>query len=152
MRRLQIEDTGTLLMAIQQEIERSEDARYYHRLHGLLLLAAGHSCGQVAKAFGADDTTVQRWVRRFEKGGLRGLRERRKSGRPRSLSPDLWGRLQADLRRTPREFGLDGTLWDGPSLSKHLRCRYGVKLGVRQCQRIFRQMGFRPRGLHPQIT
>src|SRR6185437_8346276 len=72
MRRLQIEDTGALLMAIQQEIERSEDARYYHRLHGLLLLAAGHSCGQVAEVFGADDTTVQRWVRRFEEGGFEG--------------------------------------------------------------------------------
>lgn len=152
MRKLEIEDTGALRIAIQQEIERSEDARYYHRLHGLLLLAAGHSCRQVAGVFGEDDTTVQRWVRRFEQGGLRGLRERKKSGRPRSLSEELWSQLQADLHKTPQEFGLETTLWDGPSLSRHLRCRYGVELGVRQCQRIFRQMGFQRRGLRPQVA
>ena len=152
MHKLQIEGTEALRLAIQQEIERSDDSRYDHRLHGLLLLAAGHSCRQVAGVFGEDDTTVQRWVRRFEQGGLGGLRDRKKSGRPRALSPDLWGQLQADLSKSPEEFGLESALWDGPSLSRHLQCRYGVKLGVRQCQRIFRQMGFRPRRLCPQVA
>ena len=152
MRKLEIENTGALRIAIQQEIERSEDARYYHRLHGLLLLAAGHSCRQVAGVFGEDDTTVQRWVRRFEQGGLRGLRERKKSGRRRTLSADLWSQLRADLCKAPRDFGLESALWDGPSLSRHLRYRYGVELGVRQCQRIFRQMGFAPRSLRPQVA
>lgn len=152
MRKLQIEDTGALRIAIQEEIERSEDSRYYHRLHGLLLLAAGHSCRQVAGVFGEDDTTVQRWVRRFEERGLRGLREGKKSGRPPSLSVELWRRLQADLDKSPQELGLETALWDGPSLSKHLRCRYGVELGVRQCQRIFRQMGFPPRRVRPQVS
>lgn len=152
MRKLQIEDTGALRMAIQEEIERSEDSRYDHRLHGLLLLAAGHSCRQVAGVFGEDDTTVQRWVRRFERSGLTGLRDGKRSGRPRALSPELWSELQADLHKSPQDFGLAAALWDGPSLSRHLQCRYGVDLGVRQCQRIFRQMGFPPRRVRPQVS
>jgi transposase len=152
MRKLQIEDSGALRMAIQEEIERSEDSRYHHRLHGLLLLAAGHSCRQVAGVFGEDDTTVQRWVRRFEARGLGGLRDGKKSGRPRSLSAELWSRVQEDLHRSPQDLGLQTALWDGPSLSKHLRRRYGVELGVRQCQRIFRQMGLPPHGLRLQVA
>lgn len=152
MRKLQIDGTEAIRIAIQQEIERSEESRYHHRLHGLLLLAAGHSCRQVAGFFGEDDTTVQRWVRRFEQGGLRALRERKRPGRPRTLTPAQWSELQADLARSPQEFGLTPSLWDGPSLSQHLRHRYEVDLGIRQCQRIFRQMGLSPRRPHPQAA
>lgn len=148
MRKLQIDDIGSMRIAIQQELGRSEEARYDHRLHGLLLLAAGHSCRQVAELFGEDDTTVQRWLHRFEQGGLHALHESERAGRPRSIDPAQWRELQRDLQKSPRELGLTAALWDGVSLSEHLRRRYGVRLGVRQCQRIFRQMGFRAAGSH----
>ena len=43
-------------------------------------------------------------------------------------------------------------MWDGPLLAEHLRQRFGVDLGVRQCQRVFRQMGFRLRKPRPQVA
>ena len=60
--------------------------------------------------------------------------------------------LEADLRDRPDSFGLIGHLWDGPLLREHLRRRYGVKLGVRQCQRLFHGMGFRRRKPRPQVA
>jgi len=143
MRRLQIDHSDMMRITIQQEIGRSAESRYDHRLHGLLLLTAGRSCREVADLFGEDETTVQRWVHRAEQYGLQALRESPKPGRPRSLDPARWQELQADLQRTPRDFGLPGAAWDGSSLSEHLRRRFGVRLGVRQCQRIFRQIGLR---------
>ncbi len=50
MRKLQIEDAEVMRIAIQQEIGRSEESRYDHRLHGLLLVTAGQSCREVAAA------------------------------------------------------------------------------------------------------
>jgi transposase len=152
MRKLQIEDAEVMRIAIQQEIGRSEESRYDHRLHGLLLVTAGQSCREVAELFGENGTTVQRWVSRFEKGGLDALREGEREGRPRSLNAKDWRRLQGDLRKTPRDFDLAATIWDGPILSEHLRRRYGVELGVRQCQRLFREMGFRLRKPRPQVA
>src|SRR5512146_2535335 len=145
MRKLQIDETGVIRIAIQHEIGRSEESRYDHRLHGLLLLAAGHSCREVAELFGEDDTTVQRWVHRFEQGGLQALRESERPGRPRSLDPEQWRALRADLEKSPQAFGLTAAVWDGLSLAAHLKHRFGVQLGVRQCQRIFRQIGLRIR-------
>lgn len=144
MRKLQIESAEMVRTAIQEEVTRSEESRYDHRLHGLLLLAAGHSCRDVAGLFGEDDTTVQRWVRRFERGGLRALRERKRPGRPRTLGIEQWSELQADLLKTPQEWGLAATLWDGPLLAQHVRHRFGLELSVRQCQRIFRQLSLSP--------
>ena len=44
--------------------------------------------------------------------------------------------------------GYHQNLWDGVLLSHHLDQNYSVSLGVRQCQRLFHQLGFslqRPR-------
>jgi transposase len=152
MRKLQIEDPEVMRIALQQEIARSEESRYDHRLHGLLLVTAGQSCRQVAELFGENGTTVQRWVRRLEEGGFQALRESERSGRPSALDAGQWRKLQADLRKTPRDFGLPASLWDGPVLSEHLRRQYSVELGVRQCQRLFRRMGFRLRKPRPQVA
>ena len=38
-----------MLLVLQDEIRRSEEARYDHRLHGVLLVAQGMSAPQVAQ-------------------------------------------------------------------------------------------------------
>jgi transposase len=152
MRKLEIADADVMRIAIQQEIVRSEESRYDHRLHGLLLITGGQSCQQVAELFGEDRRTVQRWVKTFEQDGLDGLREGERPGRPRSLTPQQWKALEKDLRKSPDEFGLTGHLWDGKLLAEHLRQHYEVSLGVRQCQRVFKQMGFRFRKPRPQVA
>jgi transposase len=55
------------------------------------------------------------------------------------------------LRESPSQFGLSGP-WDGKTLSIFLDQQFGVSLGVRQCQRLFRQLGFCLRKLRPLIA
>ena len=152
MRKLEISDPEIMGIAIRQEIERNDESRYDHRLHGLLLVANGMSARQAALWLSESERTVQRWVNRFEQIGFAGLQEGERPGRPRRLSEEHGQRLEHDLRRTPGEFGLAQTLWDGKLLAEHLRRRYRVKLGVRQCQRLFRQLGFRLRKPRPLIA
>ena len=125
MRKLEIADADVMRMAIQQEIARSDESRYDHRLHGLLLDTGGHSCQQVAELFGEDRRTVQRWVTRFETHGLTGLRDGARSGWPAMLNAKQWAALGRDLRREPQEFRHVGHLWDGKLLSAHLRLAMG---------------------------
>ena len=124
MRKLEIADPEIMRVAIQQEISRSEESRYDHRLHGLLLLTSGQSCQQIASLFGEDCRTVQRWVKRFEESGLDGMRDGERSGRPACLDAKQWESLGRDLRRSASEFGYVGHLWDGKLLSEHLKQRY----------------------------
>lgn len=49
MRQLQISDAAIMTLALQDEINRSEESRYDHRLHGVLLVAQGNSCYQVTE-------------------------------------------------------------------------------------------------------
>lgn len=82
MRTLQIPDAETMILALQDEIRRSEEARYDHRLHGLLLVAQGMSCREVAQILGDAPRTVENWVHRFEEEGLAGLVDGARPGRP----------------------------------------------------------------------
>ena len=153
MKPLSIADAPTIVLDLQDEIRRSEESRYDHRLHGVLLVAQGMSCPEVAKLLGDSSRTVQYWVHRFEHEGLAGLREGERSGRPPRLSEQQLQAVNAALRRPPEQAGLAVNLWDGKALAQFLRERHGVVLGVRQCQRLFRQLGFRlrkPRSLIAQ--
>lgn len=152
MRPLTIEDAETVILGLQDEIRRSVDSRYDHRLHGVLLVAQGLTCPEVAGLLGDGTRTVENWVRRFEEHGLAGLTEGERSGRPRRLSEGQVQQIDRLLRQPPASVGLGSNLWDGKTLSAWIDQKYGIPLGVRQCQRLFRQLDFRLRKPRPLIA
>ena len=152
MRALTIADSATMILGLQDEIRRSKESRYDHRLHGVLLVAQGMTCPEVGKLLGDAPRSVEYWVRGFERSGLAGLREGERSGRPSRLNEKQLREINSALRRMPRDMGLGGNLWDGKTLSAWIAERYEIDLGVRQCQRLFRQLGFRLRKPRPRIA
>jgi len=152
MRRLEIRDADIMRIAVQQEILRSEESRYDHRLHGVLLCCSGFSCYKVADILGQSPRTVEYWLKRFERSGLAGLQEEPRAGRPGTLDASARERLARDLRASPRTLGYEQFLWDGRLLSHHVEKTFRLHLGVRQCQRLFRQFGFRRRKPRPIIA
>ena len=151
MRPLIISDVATVV-SLQQEIQRSEESRYDHRLHGVLLVAQGITCPDVARLLGDAPRTVEYWVHRFEEGGLAGLREGERPGRPRRLDEQQIQEINRVLRSKPSDAGMKVNLWDGKTLSAWVEREYGIQLGVRQCQRLFRQLDFRLRKPRPVLA
>jgi len=152
MKRIHISDAETVILILQDEIRRSYQARYDHRLHAVLMVAQGMSCRAVAELLGDSPRTVAYWVNRFEVEGLSGLADADRPGRPCRLNEQQLQQIQEALRSSPADFGLAANLWDGKLLSHFIHQRFGVDLGVRQCQRLFRQFGFRLRKPRPLIA
>lgn len=152
MRKLKISDAETAILILQDEIRRSYEARYDHRLHAILMVAQEMSCRQVAQLLGDSPRTVSYWVRRFETEGLSGLADADRPGRPSKLNQDQIQSIQRALRSHPSTYGIAGNLWDGKLLSHFIDQQFGIQLGVRQCQRLFRQLGFRFRKPRPLIA
>ena len=136
---------------IVEEIRRSDDSRYDHRLHGLLLVANGYSPYTVSTMLGDSARSVENWVNSYRSKGFRGLMESEHPGRPSRIA-DIMQSIDRDLRKSPHDFAYTQSMWDGKLLSHHLRERYGVDLGTRQCQRIFHRLGFRMRKPRPMIA
>jgi transposase len=151
MRPLRIGDTASVV-GLQQEIQRSEEARYDHRLHGVLLVAQGLTCPEVARLLGDAPRSVEYWVHRYAREGLGGLTEGERSGRPGRLNEKQFQEINRVLRAKPSDAGMRVNLWDGKTLSAWIEKTYGIPLGVRQCQRLFRQLDFRLRKPRPLLA
>jgi transposase len=152
MKPLTIADASTIVLGLQDEIRRSEEARYDHRLHGVLLVAQGMSCPEVSRLLGDSPRTVEYWVRRFEERGLTGLVEGERTGRPRRLNDKQLEEIKSVLRQPPESVGIASGLWDGKGLATFIKKQYGVTLKVRQCQYMFKSFGFRRRKPRPLIA
>jgi transposase len=152
MKRLEIADASQIILALHDEIRRSEDARYDHRLHAVLLVAQGMPCSHVSQLLGDSIRTVQNWVNQFESRGFAGLADRPRPGRPPKLTDEQLVVIEEVLRSSPEEHGLSGYLWDGKTLSAFILREFDVDMSVRQSQRLFRQLGFRYRKPRPMVA
>jgi hypothetical protein len=59
MKQLIISNAKQAILDLQEEIRRSTDAHYDHRLHAILLVAQGMSSPEVARLLGDGTRTVQ---------------------------------------------------------------------------------------------
>src|SRR2546428_12053728 len=86
MKPLTVADSATIILGLQDEIRRTEESRYDHRLHGVLLVAHGMTCPEVAALLGDAPRTVEYWIRGVEGKGLAAVREGERAGAPRRQS------------------------------------------------------------------
>lgn len=114
-------------------------------MHGVLPVAQGLNCPEVARLPGDAPRLVEYWVHRYEREGLGGLTEGERSGRPGRLNEKQIEEINRVLRARPSDAVMRVNLLDGKTLSAWIEKTYGIQLGVRQCQRLFRQLDFRLR-------
>lgn len=142
MKPLYLADSQRVADEIKEELRRSEESRYFHRLHALFLVARGMTCPEVAELLGDAPRSVENWVRQFEADGLAGLHDERR-GRPGQLRAEQMAELESALRSIPKSLHDDRNFLDGKTLASWIEIQYGVRTSVRQCQRLLVQMGFR---------
>ena len=145
---LQIKDLEKIKNEIQTYFNANENARFVRRLDVIALICNGHALNYVAGLFGINSTTVQRWIHRLNESGFQGLKDKPGRGRRSQINDAYRLKLKSDLEKSPKDLGYDQARWDGKLLSHHLKVKYSVELRVRQCQNLFKQLGFslqRPR-------
>ena len=143
MRRIELKNPDRLKEMLRREIRRSDEARYDHRLHAVLLAVDGRSPYDIAQLLGDAPRSVYNWINQFRADGLVGLREEMRAGRPMRLPEKQIKALAQDMVRSPEEFGYGQAIWDGALSSHHLEKQYHIILGVRQCHRMFHHLGLR---------
>lgn len=82
----------------------------------VLLSGQGEPIGSIAEKVGVDRRTVYKWRRRYGQEGLAGLRDQKRSGRPRELSaPQVQKILDLTTQERPRE----STHWSQRLMAKY---------------------------------
>jgi carbon-monoxide dehydrogenase medium subunit len=95
------------------------------RAEVILLSAARVTISEIVRRLGVSRPTVSASLVRFERGGIFGLPDRRRSGRPSRISSEILRHIAMVVTARPRDLGIQGTRWSLARLRQYL-----VRAGV----------------------
>lgn len=133
-------DPAVLLRKGKEIMSSNDDTRYYFRVFSVNFVLNGMSAATVAEIAGVSRSTVSGWVKSADEEGFETLKTVKQNGRPSKLSKEEKAEIDIILQKEPSEYGYK--VWDGPTLSTYIKKIYGVELSVRQCQRLFHELGY----------
>ena len=117
------------------------------RLMAVERVRDGEAPSTVIAAYGFSRTTIYRWLKAAAKPGmgLRALRARRASGRPRSLTPRQEGQVFRWINgKDPRQYGLDFGLWTRSVVAELIERKFGIRLGLTAVGALLAKLGLTP--------
>ena len=129
-----------LLAQGQAIMSSSDESRYLFRVFAVNMVLAGTPASQVGASAGFTKGAVTGWVKTADEQGFKALRPQKRAGRPAKLSADQLKLIDTALQNDPKDHGFK--VWDGPALSSHIRQKFKIEIGVRQCQRLFHSLGY----------
>jgi transposase len=104
----------------------------------------GEKPARVIASFGFSRTVIYKWINAAAgRGrGLRALRARLATGRPRSLTPAQEAQIFRWVNgRDPRQYGLDFELWTRQIVAMLIKQKFGVSLGVSAVGALLSKLG-----------
>lgn len=128
------------------------DARMRIRLQGIVLAAQGRAAEEIAKALDVSRRVVQKWVYRYNRWGVEGLRHRPGQGRRERLTLEERERFCACLEAGPRQEDEVCTL-RGRDLQRILKQEFGKVYHLNGVYALLHRLGYSclmPRPKHPQ--
>ena len=120
---------------VREQFHREKDVRRKERLQAVLLAMGGqHTYEEIARVVGRARSAVQTWIRRFVKGGMAALLERRASpGRPSGLRASTRKLIESALR--------EGRWVSAPQAQAALSGKRKPSVPLRTVQRWLKQCG-----------
>jgi transposase len=88
-----------------------------------------------------NNSTVHRWLDRYEEQGVAGLRTRPRSGRPPVWDEAYEYELVELVRHDPPWWGWAHAEWTASLLAEHLAQRRGIRLGAERVRELLRLHG-----------
>jgi len=115
--------------------------RDWKRVQAVILAKRGWTASHIATSLGCSLRAVKNWVAQYNRGGIEALRERPRSGRPRSLSPEHYPRLRQRLEAPPRPE--DGVCtFRAADVRRILEQEFGVLMGRQAVYDLLHRLGY----------
>ena len=128
---------------LTREIERTTVANVRDACRAVLLIDGGFARADAGGQLSMHPSTVGRWVARFRRRGIAGLRgpEQDRRGRPVRLTAEHLERLRTTAVTSPSELGYAFTTWTLPRLASYLHEHAGVTAQPQYLGRLLHRMG-----------
>jgi transposase len=138
---------------LRMAARRTRHSGQARRLLAIALVLEGTSRAQAARITGMDRQTLRDWVVRYNAGGVEGLHDRPRPGRPGRLTAAQLAELERLVEVGP-DIDVHGVVrWRCVDLQAEIKQRFAVEVSERHVGRLLKRLAFtrlsvRPR--HPQ--
>jgi transposase len=112
------------------------------RIAALLLILSGWKSTQVAELFGLTRWAVVKWIRKANSDGVEMVTDRARPGRPSRFDENVMRKLDEALSKSPQDFGISRSKWDGVVFVEYLKKAYHAEIHVRHAQRLIKKLGY----------
>lgn len=127
------------VVALEEVLKATDDARQFTRAQALLWLDAGESVEEVAERLGVTRQAVYKWGVRFSVRSALDCAGRvadgPRSGRPRTALGIIDPLLEQVLTTDPRDRGYGATVWTAALLQDYLAQEYQCTVSAKSIQR-----------------
>jgi transposase len=133
------------LQDIENAIRHDKRPEVRQRCTVIRLLHLGHKPIEVAKMQAVTTPTIYLWINRWRSGGVEGLANKPKSGRPLKADDEYSLALEETIAKEPSELGYDFAIWTVDRLRAHLKKKTGIDLSDSRFRALLKRKGYRYR-------
>ena len=106
--------------SLEMQMNLNEEDLPSYRLKIILLSAAGRRVPEISESISLHPINVRKWIHRFNRYGLDGLRSGKSPGRPLTFSDEQRRRIITIASINPRLLGLRYSRWSLQRLRRYL--------------------------------
>jgi transposase len=122
---------------------RTESARAVERAQIVRRAHQGERIPAIARALQLTEATVRVWLKRFETGGVDGLKDAPRRGRPPVYRPEEVAEVIAASLTKPDDLGLPFGSWTLDRLTTYLKEQKGLAIGRSRIATLLQEEGLR---------
>lgn len=129
---------GISYKKVKEAYETEKHGRIKQRLFIILKAFKIKSSYKIAAIADTSHTKVQRWIKRFNKYGFEGLRDKQRSGKPSRLTEEQKRRLE-NILDNPGDFRPG---YKTNEIMDRIKKVFGISYTVRHIRRLLHSMGY----------
>ena len=131
--------TSAEFREIEDLYRRGPNARTRKRAHAIRLSSLEYSVPQIVEILGCTRQTVHNWFDAFEAGGVDGLSDKSRSGRPAKADADYRQLLVDSIRVNPHDLGYPFTVWTITRIRAHMARETSVLLSETRVRDVMKE-------------
>lgn len=130
------------LAIIQHAMEYDERPEVRIRAAAIHMLYKGLTQTEAGELLDVSRTTVFYWRVRWLEGGIEGLADQPRSGRPAKADTAYIQALEQCLQQDPHTFGYAFSVWTVERVAQHLSQQTGITLSAGRLRALLRRLGY----------
>ena len=154
IKRLEVNSKHDSYDMLKQLYQTEKDARMKIRLLVLLYFFEGYSSMKIAKLVHQSDSTVRRYLHRYNKFGLCGLKDIPHPPKDTILTEDELNEIDKALLGSPQDSGLNYSNWTGKLLTSWVKEKFNKVISLGTAYNILHKLDYsktRPKKMNAKV-